>query len=83
MPTAVITVATSIAAALCPLTGEYWVSVGSDIATWIALTESWILLSGLTGYISLGSATFIGTGAYVFFLLGAKSRLSRADGSRR
>ena len=72
VPTAVITVATSIAAALCPLAGEYWVSVGSDIATWIALTESWILLSGLTGYISLGSATFIGTGAYVFILLWGK-----------
>lgn len=72
VPAAVITIAASTAAALCQLAGEYWVSVGSDIATWIALTESWILLSGLTGYISLGNATFIGAGAYVFILLWGK-----------
>jgi len=58
-----------IAAALVLLAGEYWVIVGTNIAMWIALTESWIVLSGLTGYISLGHATFIGVGAYVFVLL--------------
>jgi branched-chain amino acid transport system permease protein len=35
---------------------------------WIALTESWIVLSGMTGYISLGHAVFVGLGAYVFVL---------------
>jgi branched-chain amino acid transport system permease protein len=36
---------------------------------WIALTESWLLLSGLTGYLSLGHAVFYGIGAYVGVLL--------------
>ena len=30
---------------------------------WIALTESWMVLSGLTGYVSLGHAVFYGLGA--------------------
>jgi branched-chain amino acid transport system permease protein len=36
---------------------------------WIALTESWLLLSGLAGYLSLGHAVFYGVGAYVGVLL--------------
>jgi len=32
---------------------------------WIALTESWIILSGYTGYISLGHSAFYGLGAYL------------------
>jgi branched-chain amino acid transport system permease protein len=31
---------------------------------WITLTQSWVLLSGLTGYISLGHVVFYGIGAY-------------------
>lgn len=73
VPTAAVAVtAAPIAAAFGLFAGEYWVSVGTNIATWIALTESWIVLSGLTGYISLGHATFIGAGAYVFVLLWGK-----------
>jgi len=39
---------------------------------WIALTESWIILSGYTGYISLGHAAFFGVGAYLMALLWKK-----------
>ncbi len=39
---------------------------------WIALTESWIILSGFTGYISLGHAGFFGLGAYLMALLWKK-----------
>jgi branched-chain amino acid transport system permease protein len=35
-----------------------------DLLMWIALTESWIILSGYTGYISLGHSAFFGFGAY-------------------
>ena len=44
---------------------DYIVSVLLDILTWIGLTESWIILSGFTGYISLGHSAFFGIGAYV------------------
>jgi len=44
---------------------DYIISVFLDILTWIALTESWIILSGFTGYISLGHSAFFGLGAYV------------------
>lgn len=43
---------------------DYHVSVMLDLLMWIALTESWIILSGYTGYISLGHSAFYGLGAY-------------------
>lgn len=43
---------------------DYHVSVFMDLLMWIALTESWIILSGYTGYISLGHSAFFGLGAY-------------------
>ncbi len=45
-------------------TTDYHVSVMLDVLMWVALTESWIILSGYTGYISLGHAAFFGLGAY-------------------
>lgn len=51
---------------LLPLgASDYHVSVVLDILMWIALTESWIILSGYTGYISLGHSAFFGMGAYL------------------
>jgi len=47
------------------LASDYYVSVFLDLLMWIALTESWIILSGYTGYISLGHAAFYGLGAYL------------------
>lgn len=50
------------------MVGEYLVSVGLNLAMWIALSESWVVLSGMTGYLSLGHAVFYGVGAYVMAL---------------
>ncbi len=51
---------------LVPLkASDYHVSVFLDLLMWIALAESWIILSGYTGYISLGHSAFLGLGAYV------------------
>jgi branched-chain amino acid transport system permease protein len=51
---------------LLPLTAsDYYVSILLDLLMWIALTESWIILSGFAGYISLGHSAFFGLGAYL------------------
>ncbi|NIS71875.1 MAG: branched-chain amino acid ABC transporter permease [Proteobacteria bacterium] len=47
------------------IASDYYVSVLLDVLMWVALTESWIVLSGYTGYISLGHSAFFGLGAYV------------------
>ncbi len=53
-------------AALLPLAAsEYWIGVGITLAMWIALTQSWAVLSALSGYISLGHVVFYGLGSYV------------------
>ena len=39
---------------------------------WIALAQSWNLISGLTGYVSFGHVAFFGTGAYATGLLIAR-----------
>lgn len=44
---------------------DQWVGVGINLLMWLALASSWVLFSGLTGYISLGHAVFYGLGAYV------------------
>ena len=51
---------------LLPLSvSDYFVSVLLDVLMWVALTESWIILSGYTGYISLGHSAFFGLGGYM------------------
>ncbi len=47
---------------------EYAVAIGFELLMWIALTQSWTVLSGMTGYISLGHAVFYGLGAYFVVL---------------
>ncbi|MFT5113894.1 MAG: branched-chain amino acid transport system permease protein [Parasphingorhabdus sp.] len=47
------------------LFGPYWAIVALNLMMWIALTQSWTLFSGMTGYISLGHVVFYGVGAYV------------------
>lgn len=55
--------------ALLPLTGQdYLIGVSFTLLTWIALTQSWTLLSGFTGYISLGHVVFFGLGGYFVVL---------------
>lgn len=56
--------------ALWPLVvSDYWIGIGIELLKWIALTQSWVLISGLTGYISLGHVAFYGLGGYVTVLL--------------
>lgn len=55
-----------LALSLLPLyTSDYIVSLLLNILMWSALTESWVILSGYVGYISLGHAAFFGIGAYI------------------
>jgi branched-chain amino acid transport system permease protein len=54
-----------VAGALAFAAGDYWIGLGISLAMWIALTQSWAVLSGLTGYISLGHVVFYGLGAYL------------------
>jgi branched-chain amino acid transport system permease protein len=49
--------------------GDPTIGVGINLLAWVALSASWIVFSGLTGYISLGHAVFYGLGAYVTALL--------------
>jgi branched-chain amino acid transport system permease protein len=58
----------AVALVLPVIANDYWLGVATTLAMWIALTESWVLLSGMTGYISLGQAVFVGVGAYVMSL---------------
>src|ERR1700677_290126 len=56
--------------ALAPLyLGAYWLGVLLQLLSWVALTESWVAFSGLSGYVSLGHAVFYGLGAYIMALL--------------
>lgn len=65
---AILVVATLMAAAL-PLAGDsYILGVGLVLCSWIALTQSWVVLSGMCGYISLGHVVFFGIGGYVTVL---------------
>jgi branched-chain amino acid transport system permease protein len=50
----------------------YYVSLLVSIFKYIVLTVSWATFCGPTGYISLASAAFLGTGMYVTALMGEK-----------
>jgi branched-chain amino acid transport system permease protein len=58
----------ALAACLPFLVGPYLLGVGLVLLMWIALTQSWVVISGLTGYVSLGHAVFFGLGGYVMAL---------------
>ena len=60
--------------ALYPLEATgYGVRVMLQLFMWIALAQSWNLISGLTGYVSFGHVAFFGTGAYTAGILIAKA----------
>ena len=55
--------------AAVPLYGsDYITGVALTLLMWLALTQSWVIFSAMTGYISLGHAVFFGAGAYVMVL---------------
>ena len=55
--------------ALPYVASAYVVSLAFLLAMWVTLASSWNLLSGYTGYVSLGQAGFFGVGAYAAALL--------------
>ena len=50
-------------AALPFIANDYVVGIGLSVLMWLALTQSWCLLSKMTGYVSLGPVVFYGLGA--------------------
>lgn len=59
-----------VALATVPLWGSAYIwSFSSMILMWVGLTLSWNIISGYTGYVSLGHTAFFGMGAYVGSLL--------------
>lgn len=48
---------------------NYVLQLGTIILMWVAMTSSWNILGGYTGYISLGHNVFFGVGGYVAGLL--------------
>jgi branched-chain amino acid transport system permease protein len=64
---ALLIIATFGAGTVAPgLLSDYAEQIGFRLMLYIALAESWNLLAGYCGLVSLGSASFIGLGAYVF-----------------
>lgn len=57
-----------LVALLPSVTGDYFTGVALSLLMWIALAQSWVVISGMTGYISLGHAAFFGLGGYVMAL---------------
>ena len=52
--------------AYLPFSGsDYFIGIGLSMLMWLALTQSWSVLSSLTGYISLGHVVFYGLGSYL------------------
>lgn len=55
-----------VAMAVLPLVAnDYLVGTGLTLLMWLALTQSWCVLSKMTGYVSLGHVVFYGLGAYL------------------
>jgi branched-chain amino acid transport system permease protein len=51
------------------MASDYLVGFGILLLMWVAYTESWIVLSGLTGYFSFGHVVFAGLGGYLMAAL--------------
>lgn len=66
---ALVTLVAVLAIAIPWVGNDYYTGFFFSLCTWIALAESWIIISGMTGYVSLGHVVFIGLGAYVTALL--------------
>jgi len=64
-----IIAAVLVLGSLAGFASEYMLGIGFTLFMYIALAQSWVILSGMTGYISLGHVVFFGSGAYVFVLL--------------
>lgn len=64
---------TVLALAFYPLVATgYGIRFMLQLFMWVALAQSWNLISGLTGYVSFGHVAFFGTGAYAAAILVTK-----------
>src|ERR1700722_556148 len=70
-----VAIAVAIVAGILQLDSDYIVNVATTLAMWIALSVSWTLLSGMTGYVSLGHVVFFGLGSYITVLTVADAPL--------
>jgi branched-chain amino acid transport system permease protein len=62
-----------VALAFYPMHGTgYGIRTMLQLFMWIALAQSWNLISGLTGYVSFGHVAFFGMGAYTAGILVTK-----------
>ncbi len=62
-----------VALAWYPMQGTgYGIRTMLQLFMWIALAQSWNLISGLTGYVSFGHVAFFGMGAYTAGILISK-----------
>lgn len=62
-------VAIALTGAVLPAFGsDYMLGIGFTLSCWIALVQSWTVLSAMAGYVSLGHVVFCGLGAYVVAL---------------
>ena len=69
-------VAAGLAAALIPQgVGVYYVSVVLTLCMWIALTQSWAILSGMAGYISPFMGFPFTIAAFVVIVMGGLGNL--------
>jgi branched-chain amino acid transport system permease protein len=66
---ATLTVLLVLLAAYPAVASGYGVRVMLQLFMWVALAQSWNLISGLTGYVSFGHVAFFGTGAYTTAIL--------------
>jgi branched-chain amino acid transport system permease protein len=60
-----LSIGTVLLAALPFVANAYVVGTGLTLLMWVALTQSWCVLSRLTGYVSLGHVVFFGLGSYL------------------
>ena len=67
-PISLLAIASAVFAGVPLYGGDYFVGLMLTLLMWIALTQSWVVLSAMTGYVSLGHAVFFGVGAYVMVL---------------
>lgn len=54
----------AVAAGLMPWLSDYGLEIGFRLLLLLALAEAWNLLAGYGGLVSLGTASFVGLGAY-------------------
>lgn len=60
------------------IANDYVVATGLGLLMWLALTQSWCVLSKMTGYVSLGHVVFYGMGAYLVVVTWQRWPLSLA-----